>query len=86
MTGIEVARQCKAEGAMLFRPKKAEPGHYDAKPWGVGNKRQGWIILDTFSASAIVAVYDALNEANRESYGRMPLQKMAMVAFRLVKS
>ena len=85
MTGIEVAKQCNTEGgAMLFRPRKAEPGQYDAKPWACGNKR-GWVLLDTFSASAIVAVYDALNEKNRESYGRMPLQKMAMVAFRLVK-
>jgi hypothetical protein len=84
MTGIEVARKVAAEGVHVFRPRKDAPGEYDAKPFFSGSKR-GWVALDAFSASAIVAIYDKLNETNRAKYGAMPLQKMAVVAFKLVK-
>jgi hypothetical protein len=41
--------------------------------------------VDLFSASAIVAVYDALNESNREKFCSLPVGKMALIAFKLVK-
>ena len=43
------------------------------------------IMVDLFSASAIVAVYDALSEKNRVHFSSMPAGKMAVLAFRLVK-
>ena len=43
------------------------------------------MMVDLFSASAIVAVYDALSERNREVYRTLPAAKMASIAFRLVK-
>lgn len=43
------------------------------------------VAIDLFSASAIVAVYDALNEENRAKYAAMPVRKMAIVAFKLIK-
>jgi hypothetical protein len=86
MNAIEVARQAKENGAQLFRFRhgtERQP-EYDCKPWGTGNKR-GWIILDSFSASAIVAVYDKLNEDNQAKYIRMPISKMAELAFKLCR-
>jgi hypothetical protein len=41
--------------------------------------------VDLFSASTVVAVYDALNAANREKLLSMPLDKMIEVSFKLVK-
>ena len=40
-------------------------------------------MIDLFSAGAIVAVYDALNEVNRAKFAAMPAPKMAAVAFKL---
>jgi hypothetical protein len=41
--------------------------------------------VDSFSASAIVAVYDALNEDNRAKFCALPIGKMARIAFKLLK-
>lgn len=37
--------------------------------------------VDLFTASAIVAVHDALSDSNRASYVQMPLMNMARTAF-----
>lgn len=42
-------------------------------------------MVDLFTASAIVAVYDALNETNRAKYAALPIDRMGIVAFKLVK-
>lgn len=42
-------------------------------------------MVDLFSAGAICAVYDALNEANREKFASLPAPKMATIAFKLIK-
>lgn len=42
-------------------------------------------MVDGFSASAIVQVYDALNDVNKAKYAAMPVDKMAAVAFKLMK-
>jgi hypothetical protein len=42
-------------------------------------------MVDLFTASAIVKVHDALNETNRARFLSAPVQKMAHVAFQLVK-
>ena len=42
------------------------------------------IMLDLFSASAIVTVYDALNETNQAKYREFPVSKMASIAFKFV--
>ena len=84
MTSIEIARTAATNGAQLFRPRKDSPGEYDCKPMFTGSHR-GWVIMDSFSASAIVAVWNGLNETNRERYGKMNPVTMAKVAFKLVK-
>ena len=40
-------------------------------------------MIDLFSASAIIAVYDALNEQNKARYAAMPAGRMGLVAFKL---
>jgi len=42
-------------------------------------------MIDLFSASAILSVYDALNDANKAKYAAMPAPKMGLVAFKLLK-
>lgn len=85
MNAIEIAQKVAAEHqAVLFRERKGEPGQYDIKPLFTGSKK-GWVILDGFSASAIVQVYNALNETNKAKFAALPLVKMATVAFKLIK-
>lgn len=42
-------------------------------------------MVDLFSASAIIAVYDALNDENKARFSALTIQKMAAIAFKLVK-
>lgn len=42
-------------------------------------------MIDGFSASAVVQVYAALNEANRAKFAALPAGRMAIVAFKLIK-
>ena len=41
-------------------------------------------MMDLFTASAIVQVYDALNAANQDRFASMPAPKMGEIAFRLL--
>jgi hypothetical protein len=43
------------------------------------------IMVDGFSASAIVQVYDAISDANKAKFSALPVWKMASIAFKLVK-
>lgn len=41
-------------------------------------------MVDLFSASAIVKVYDAVNDANKAKFKALPVARMAAVAFKLI--
>jgi len=43
------------------------------------------VMVDTFSASAIIAVYDALNPINQAKMVALPVPKAASIAFGLLK-
>ena len=43
------------------------------------------VMVDLFSASAIVKVYDALNDTNKAMFADFPVGKMASIAFKLLK-
>lgn len=84
MKAIDIAREVTSScGARLVRERKDAPGEYDSKPYFSGNKRK-WLLLDLFTASAIVAVHDGLNEANRAKFAGMGIGRMADVAFKLL--
>jgi hypothetical protein len=83
MNAIAIARKVQTDKqALLFRQNF--DGSYNIKELFSGNKR-GWTILDGFTASAIMAVHDALNDTNKARFSALPLIRMATVAFRLVK-
>ena len=42
------------------------------------------IMLDLYSASAILKVYDAINEANQAKYRALPVYRMADIAFKVM--
>ncbi len=42
------------------------------------------VMVDTFSASAAIQVYDGLNDQNRQKMGALPLRRMMDVVFRML--
>lgn len=83
MTGIQVAKEVvKTQQLHLVRNRQGTLGEYDAKPAHTG-KAKGWFYVDLFSASAIVAVWEALNEENRAKFEKLPIARMAEVAFQV---
>lgn len=83
MNAIEICRKIIAEH-QCHVVRHRGGSEYDAKAWGTGNHR-GWVIVDAFTASAIVQVYDALNVDNKIKFSGLTLEKMATVAFKLCK-
>ena len=84
MTAIEAARKVYDEKTChLLRPRKGEPGQYDAKPVFAGNKHR-WFYLDLFTASAIVKVYGAVNEANKAKMEKLAITTLARICFQMV--
>lgn len=43
------------------------------------------VMVDGFTASVVVQVYDALNDANRAKFSALSAKKMALVALKLTK-
>jgi hypothetical protein len=43
------------------------------------------VMVDLFSASAIITVYDHIDGPNREMFAKMPIAKMAAIAFKVIK-
>lgn len=43
------------------------------------------VTVDLFTASAIVAVHDACNDANRVKFLTLPVMKMAQLSFKCLK-
>lgn len=83
MNAIDICRKIVAEH-QCHAVRHREGSEYDAKPYGTGNHR-GWLLIDGFSASAIVQVYDALNAENKVKFSGLDIAKMAKVAFKLCR-
>jgi len=97
MTTIEVARAVLAtKTAHAFR--ETADG-YEAKPWGSVPEvvaeteakesdrpvpASGWVLLDLFTASAIVEVHDALSAPNRARLAAMDLPRAADLVWKVV--
>ena len=77
MTTSEIIKQ---EGIMLIRNRKEEhekgaPWTYDVKEAFTG-KKKGWVYLDQFTKSAMVAVYNALNEEMQAKFDRIHINRL----------
>ncbi len=84
MTGIEVAQFVNDHGVSLFRRRKDAPLEYDVKPYFTGNKR-GWVVLDHFTASAVLAVYKALDDQKKTVFETWSLQQQVKLAWKCVR-
>ena len=82
MRTSEIIKQViETKGCVLIRPRKEEhlnntPWQYDLKEPFQGNKK-GWTLLDLFTASAMLKIYDALEkEENKARFDRLHINKL----------
>jgi len=80
MTISAIAKQAAENGAVLIRYRAnshAETGtaEYDCKPIFTGSKR-GWTMLDSFTASAMKAVYEKLKPEHQAKFDNIPLGRL----------
>lgn len=91
MTTIQACQKVLADGVALLRRREEntmsadgkQVPQYDVKE-AFSGKKKGWFYLDAFTASAIMAVYNALSDENKEKVVRIPITKMAEFAFKHV--
>ena len=83
MTFVEICQQASEVGLQIVRERKGEPNQYDAKPWPGGNKR-GWFLLDTFTASAVNSVYNAISDTNKAKLNTLSHERIVDICFSLV--
>jgi len=81
---MEVSRIIKeiveTKGCVLIRPRKEEhvkgtPWQYDLKGPFQGNKH-GWTLLDLFTASAMLNVYNALKDENKTKFNQLHINTL----------
>ena len=68
------------KGCVLIRPRKEDhvkgnPWQYDIKEPFQGNKK-GWTLVDLFTASAMVKVYDTLKDENKGKFDRLHINTL----------
>ncbi len=80
MTLYEIAKKTQADGAQLLRHRGGN--QYDCKPMFTGNKHH-WTLIDHFTGSVIVQIYEALKPENQLKYISLPLMKFIDVTWKL---
>jgi hypothetical protein len=92
MNSIQACEEVLKNGVSLLRRRnenltdeygKPVP-QYDVKPSFTG-KKKGWFYLDAFTASTIMACYNALNDENKAKAPRIPITRWAEFAFKHIK-
>ncbi len=88
MTISAIAKLAQAEGPQMFRLREriaeTKVFEYDCKPLWTG-KKKGWDYFDSFTASAVCAVYNALNEQMQPKFDTIPLQRLLTFVWSNVK-
>lgn len=88
MTISAITKQIVADrGAQLVRVREKDASgnwQYDCKPLFTG-KKKGWFVLDLFTASAVQAVYNAINEGNRTKFDCIALPRLLDFVWKSVR-
>ena len=89
MKANEVVAHVLENGVSLVRHRKGDhikgqPYHYDVKD-GFTGKKKGWMYFDTFTASAVQQVYNALSPEHQEKFNRIPMMRLVDFTWNHVK-
>ena len=82
MTIYEIAKKAVDEGsAQKFRHIRGNQYDCQVGIW-TGNNRH-WVLLDHFTASAIVQIYENINPENQARFMNLPLNKIIDITWKL---
>ncbi len=90
MNAIEVCQQVLAGSSTLHwaREKEGQPGQFEIDASGRLNgasaQAEGWTPVDPYSASVVVAVYNALSPDEQAKFTALPLSEMINLALDLL--
>jgi hypothetical protein len=85
---IAVCNEIQTNGFAIVRLKKnvtrekGQPYQYDVKHSG---KKKGWFYFDSFTAGAVLAVYNSLNEQNKAKFSTLHLVTILDFVWKHVK-
>lgn len=83
MTIYQIAKRSVDTGtAQKIRHREGNQYDCQVSMW-TGNNR-GWTLLDHYTASAVVQIYENLKPENQEKYINMPLLKLLDITWQLV--
>lgn len=83
MTVIEIMREAKENGYQLVRPRKNQFGQYDCKHFTEGGNKKGWIYLDSFTASHVLNVFNAVKSEWQEKLKKLPLLRLIDICWKV---
>ena len=80
MNNLEIMAEVETNGAVLFRPRKdphekGQEWQYDVKPLSTGRKKS-WMIVDSFTVSAMRAVYNVLSGEDQATWNTKPFSRL----------
>ena len=89
MKAQEIINEVLSGGVKLIRPRKEEhvkgtPYEYDCKEAFTGSKK-GWIYVDSFTASAMKRVFNALSIENQAKYNNIHFQRLVDFTWKSTK-
>ncbi len=90
MNAIEVCQEVLAGSSALHcaRLKPGEPGQYEIEASGrlngIAAQSEGWTLVDPYSASVVLAVYNALQPDEQAKFTVLPLPEMINLALDLL--
>ncbi len=86
MTISEIVKNSHESGAVLIRyrtnsHKETGTAQYDCKPLFTGSKK-GWMVMDITTASAMLAIYNALKPEHQKKFDNIPLGKLIDITWK----
>lgn len=86
MTFIECCQKARAEGLQIIRPTQADSGNFEARAFTAPPQEgRGWVYLDAWTAGAVCAVYDALDDSHKAHLEKLPPLAAINICWKLVK-
>ena len=84
MTALQTINEARENGCQLVRLRKNTPGEHDCKSFHYGGSKKGWIYLDSFTASNVINVYNAVKEEHKQRLEKLPLIKLIDICWKVV--
>lgn len=81
MKALEVLKTIVDESSCkLIKAQRGNPEEYDVQIYE--GKKRGWVLVDLYSASVALSVYNCLSDTNKEKFEKMSILGMVDISFK----